>query len=85
MRKPMMTARKTVRPCDDLAYLLQDIGESSDRKSALDAHGVERIEHGHAQHEREEVHGIVMQELAHVAEGKLSEHCRPLPGLLRPA
>ena len=69
----------------DLAYLLQDIGERVRQEVCLHGDRVECIEDGDAHDERQEVHGIVMHELAHVAEGKLSEHRRPLPGLLRPA
>ena len=51
----------------------------------LGRHGVERVEHGHAQHDREEVHAEVREGLAHVAERELSLHgVPPRPRQARP-
>ena len=40
----------------------------------LSGDGVERVEHRHAQHERDEVDRVVAQRLAYVAQGQPKEH-----------
>ena len=70
---------------EDLPHLPERLTNIPTKEVPLHADGVERVEHGHAQDEREEVHGVVVQELAHVAKGELSEHRQPLPARPRPA
>ena len=50
---------------------LEEIGLDRDR--------IEGIEDGNAKRKGQKIHGIVVHHLAHVAEGKLSEHLRRLP------
>ena len=58
-----------------IEHLVLRLGERE--HALLGRHGIECVEHGHAQHDREEVDAEVREGLAHVAEREPSKHGAP--------
>ena len=63
----------------ELPHRLDHLARVRGEEARLVGDRVEGVEHRHAEHERDEVHGVVARGLADVAEGKSKEHRPGLP------